>query len=198
MIEVLDSNGKRVFIFEPAGSRYSVILGCAISKDGMRLGIICGIDQQRFLLLERLGSDDYRVVYHEYLGTGFRRPVHISFIDQDRWIAFERSEGIGCYEMKSRKGLIIPLDGDINAFDHWGGDGFLFVITSKYENEKEFTGIKLPAGRWGYNSETTHSMPEAIIIKAPFKSKDAFFGRNGSQILIGGGASLISFVLEKK
>ena len=74
-IELIDSDGKQ-FIppYEPGGSRLAVILGCAISKDASRLAIISGIDDQRFLLLEKTG-DRYRVVYHEFLSGGYRRPV---------------------------------------------------------------------------------------------------------------------------
>jgi hypothetical protein len=65
---LLDSRGRQVFSFEPGGSRYSVILGCAISRDGSRLALISGIDGQRFLILERFGTSasDYKVLYHEF------------------------------------------------------------------------------------------------------------------------------------
>jgi hypothetical protein len=114
IIEILDSTGDRIYYFEPGGSRYAVILGCAISHNGSRIGIISGIDKQRFILLERfVNTNEYRVVYHEFLETGFRRPVHISFIDEDRRIVFEREGGLGCYSIRSRRAIFIPLDGEI-------------------------------------------------------------------------------------
>jgi hypothetical protein len=123
VVEVLDSDGRRIFVFEPGGSRFSVIPGCAISRDGTRLGIVSGIDDQRFLLLEQFGntSGEYKVVYHEFLEDGFRRAVHISFINQDRWIVFEREGGLGIYEIDSRMGEKIVLEDEIAAIDSAGG-----------------------------------------------------------------------------
>lgn len=185
VVEVLDSAGKRVFFFEPGGSRRAVILGCAISRDGSRLGIVSGIDDQRFLLLERFGGPEgeYKVIYHEFLEDGFRRAVHVAFIDQDRWIVFEREGGVGVYEISSRQGAKIPLKGEIAAIDTAGGGGLFFVISSLPDERKELVGVRLP-GR--------------IVICAPFKSGGVFLGRTGSQLFVGGGSTLASFKLEKK
>ncbi|GHU92285.1 hypothetical protein FACS189479_00710 [Spirochaetia bacterium] len=186
MVEVLDSSGKRVFSFEPGGSRLAVILGCSISRDGSRLGIISGIDDQRFLLLERFGppeSGEYKVSYHEFLEDGFRRGVHISFIDSDNRIAFERQGGLGIYEINNRTGQKIPLEGEIAALDREGSSGLLFVITSQSKLQKRLAVISLPG---------------TIIIEAPFKSEDVFLGRQGPRLYLGGGSTLASFELGRK
>jgi hypothetical protein len=183
VVEVLNSGGERIFFFEPGGSRYAVILGCAFSGDGSRIGIISGVDDQRFLLLERFGGGEYKVIYHEFLEDGFRRPVHISFIEQDRWLVFEREGGIGVYEISSRRGTKLALDGEIAAIDRTGGQGLFFAVTSKSAARKALVGIRLP-GR--------------VIIEAPFKSGPVFLGRKGSRLFVGGGATLASFELEKK
>ena len=200
IIEILDSNGRRIFYFEPGGSRFSVILGCAISSDGSRIGIISGIDQQRFLMLERFGSSggDYRVVYHEFLGSDFRRPVYISFIDEDRRIVFESYQGIGCYNVKYRRTIRIPLEGTIAAIDTSGSQGFFFLINSLSGQQKEFVGIRFPQDSWLAGFRAGHDMRDAIFVRAPFKSDDVFLGRNGSMIIAGGGTTLISFALEEK
>jgi hypothetical protein len=174
-----------VFFFEPGGSRYAVILGCVISRDGSRMGIISGVDDQRFLLLERFGGPDgeYKVIYHEFLEDGFRRPVHITMIDQDRWIVFEREGGLGVCEISSRQGTKIPLAGEIAALDHAGGQGLFFAVVSRPAGGKTLVGIRLPG---------------SIIMQAPFKSGEAFLGRTGSRLIVGGGSTLASFELEKK
>jgi hypothetical protein len=197
VIEVFNYYGERIFYFEPGGSRYSVILGCTISSDGSYIGIICGVDTQRFLLFERFGSagGEYKVVYHEFLETGFRRPVYISFIDDDSRIVFERAGGIGCYSIKSRRGINIPLDGNITAIDDSGGQGFFFVITSHPEQEKRLIGIRFPHDRLFGLSRT--NARDSIFIRASFKSDDVFFGRTGSMLVAGGGSTLISFDLEE-
>jgi hypothetical protein len=183
VVEVLDSEGKRIFSFEPGGSRLAVILGCSISRDGSRLGIISGIDDQRFLLLERFGAGEYRVSHHEFLEDGFRRPVHISFVDDDGRIAFEREGGLGIYDLNTRTGRKIPLEGEIAVLEDTGSNGLLFVISSQSERQKRLVAIRFPG---------------IIIADAPFKSEDAFLSRRGSRLYLGGGSTLAAFDLGKK
>jgi hypothetical protein len=185
MVGLLDSRGRQIFSFDPGGSRYSVILGCAISRDGSRLALICGIDEQRFLILEHFGSSagDYKVVYHEFLGHGFRRPVYITFAENDRWVVFERGGGLGFYEISSRKSEQVKLDGEICAIDHSGGKGMVFTVVSYSETQKKLIGIRLP---------------NKVIIESPFISKEVFLGRMDSRVIAGGGQTLASFDLEKR
>jgi hypothetical protein len=186
VVEILDQDGKRFFFFEPGGSRISVILGCSFSRDGNRLGIISGIDDQRFLLLERYGDPargEFRVIYHEFLEDGFRRPVHIAFIDNDDRVAFERQGGLSIYDPRDRINQIIPLEGRIFAMDSEGSGGIFFLILSREGTQKELVGIELPG---------------AIILRAPFRSDDAFLHRSGPRLYLGGGNVLAAFELEKR
>ena len=183
--EVLNDTGKQIFSFEPGGSRYPVILGCAVSDDGSRMAIISGIEKQRFLLLERFGAKtgDYKVVYHEFLDNGFRRPVHITFTGNGKWIIFEQSGGLGIYETGTRQLKKVALDGEIIAMDTCGTQGFLFTLVSGAGSKKKLVGIKLP-GR--------------VMIEMPFNGKDVFFNRCDSQLFIGGEKAIISFNLDKR
>jgi len=184
-IVVIDSSGKKVFSFEPGGSRYPVILGCALSRDGSALALISGVDNQRFLFLEHFGAGlgDYKVVYHEFLTGNFRRPVFINFVENDRWVVFERIGGLGFYEAGARHTTKVDLDGEISAVDQSGGQGLVFTVISRSPDRKEVAGIMLP---------------DRIMVAAPFKSGDVFLGRADSQLLIGGGQKIISFELERK
>jgi hypothetical protein len=184
-IVVIGSNGGKVFSFEPGGSRHPVILGCAIRNDGSEIALISGIDNQRFLLLEHYGTGlgDYKVVYHEFLGEGFRRPVFINFVENDHWVVFERPGGLGFFETGSRHTGKVSLDGEISAVDQSGGLGLVFVIVSKPGNKNELTGIMLPG---------------KVMVGAPFKSESVFLSRSDSRLLIGGGQTLISFEMEKR
>ena len=200
IVDILDSSGTRIFTFEPGGSRYAVILGCAISRNGSRLGIISGIDQQRFLLLERYGvtGGEYKVVYHEFLDSGFRRPVRISFVDEDRHVVYERYNGVGCYNIKTRQGIRIPLDGEIAAMDDSGDNGFLFLITSHSSREKKLIGVRFPHDNWPPSLFSQRDTQDLIFMKAVFKSDNIFLKRAGSSLITGGGTALISFNLEEK
>jgi hypothetical protein len=187
-VELLNSSGRPVFpAFEPGGSRRLAIYGCAISKDASRLAVISGIDDQRFLLLERSG-DTYKVVYHEFLSDGFRGEVYVSFIENDSRIAFEREGGLGLYDIASRTSIFLPLEGEIAALDNTGGSGYLFVISSVdggpgLKRHKRFVAIRLPG---------------TIVINAPFRSENAFLGRRGDRIYLGGDSTLASFELGEK
>jgi hypothetical protein len=182
VVELLDISGKRVHSFEPGGSRLAVILGCRISRDGSRLAVISGYDDQRFLLQERFG-DTYNTVYHEFLEDGFRHAVHISFIENDTWIAFERQGGMGLYEIETRRSVKAPLRGTMAALDEAGGDGLIFAVSSLGDRSKILSAVRLP-GR--------------IVMEAPFKSEAVFFNRRLSEIYLGGNSTLASFELGKK
>jgi len=197
IIEILDAEGNRIFYFEPGGSRYAVILGCAISSNGSRVGIVSGIEQQRFLYLERFGNTgEYKVIYHEFIDVGFRRPVHISFIDDDSRLVFEREGGIACYNINSRRVMRIPLEGEIAAFDNSGDGGFFFLINSRSPRQKELIGIKFPQeSRIPFINLGQER--DAVFMRAAFKSDNIFLARAGSTIIAGGGTALISFNMEE-
>jgi hypothetical protein len=181
-VELLTLAGKRIFFFEPGGSRYSAIYGCRISQDGSKLAIISGFDDQRFLLLEKLG-DSYKVAYHEFLSDGFRRPVHIAFIADDRWVAFEGEGGLILYNIGARNSIKIPLEGNVIALDNLGTDNLLFAVTSQSGRKKQLVGI---------------SLPDDVIMKVPFSSGDVFLGRQGQRLYVGGGSTIASFDLTKR
>ena len=185
VVGVLDSRGKQVFSFEPGGSRRSIIYGCAMSRDGSKLALISGIDKQRFLLLERFGSsvNDYKVVYHEFLDSDFRRNVNVFFVEDDRWIVFEREGGLGLFELGSWHSGKVELNGEIKAIDHPGGQGLVFAVISRSPGLKELVGIRFP-GR--------------LVLEAPFKSEEVFLGRSDSRLFVGGKQALVSFDLEKR
>ena len=182
-IILISPQGRQVFApFEPGGSRLSIILGCAISKDASRIAIISGIDEQRFLLLERSG-DNYRVIYHEFLGEGFRRPVFINFVDNDNRVAFEREGGLGIYDIASRISTNLPLSGEVLLMDNSGEDRFLFLVTASGGIEKRLIGIRYPS---------------SIIIDIPFRSENVFLSRRENRIFLGGDHSITSFVLDRR
>lgn len=196
-IELLSASGASVFPpFEPGGSRLSVILGCAISRDASRLALISGIDEQRFLLLEQSG-DSYKVIYHEFLPNKFRRPVHICFADNDGKVVFEREGGLGLYDIGSRSSDSLNLDGRIEVIDNSGGGKYLFVITAQGPRQKRFIVIRYPEGAPAMLSPR-RGIPDHILVDAPFKSEYAFFARRDSRFYIGADNSIASFELESK
>ena len=189
MAVLVDGAGRQVFSFDPGGSRFSVILGTAISGDGSRLAIVSGIDSQRFLLLERFGASvgDFRVVYHEFLGEGFRRPVHVAFVENDRHVVFERQGGLGIYDTESRLTRNVGVDGELRALDGSGGQGLMFAVFARAEGGvKDLVGIRV-SGR-----------SPRVVTRATFRSDEFFLGRTGSRLIVGGGQAMVAFDLERR
>ena len=187
---LVDNAGNQVFSFDPGGSRFSVILGTAISSDGSRLAIVSGIDSQRFLFLERFGASvgDFRVVYHEFLGEGFRRPVHVAFVENDRHVVFERQGGLGIYDTDSRLTRKVEVDGELRALDGSGGQGLMFAVFAHpgLDVAKDLVGIQV-SGR-----------SPRVVTRAPFRSEEVFLGRMGSRLIVGGGQAMVAFDLERR
>ena len=182
-LELLNPQGRLVFPpFAPGGSRLSVIVGCAISSDASMLAVISGIDNQRFLLLER-ADDNFRVIFHEFLGEGFRRPVRINFINNDTMVVFERENGVGIFSVGSRSSRNIDLEGEIVAIDSYGGGRFIFLVTSQAPGEKRLVTIRYPG---------------CIVSEARFKSENVFFARRGETLFLAGDSAMASFALEKR
>jgi hypothetical protein len=184
MVELLDSQGKTVFPSYAPSARITVILGCRISSDGSKLALVAGIDQQRFIFLERYGDSDYRVTYHEFLkGQAFRREVYMAFINDGATVVFEQEEGLGIFDVKTRTRTTLPLDGAIQAMDDTGEDGLLFLVT---------------AGRSGSRKRLIAlDLPGKVLVNVPFTSENTFLARRGKEIFIGGGMILASFSLDR-
>lgn len=181
-IDLLNSNGERIFFSEPSGSRISAIFGCALSRDGTRIAAISGLDKQRFIYIEQVESA-WRITHHKFLDDGFRRPALIRFVDNDNRIVFENQRGLGIYDIKQRKDYSIDLSGTVEEIDEFGVDNFLFVLMSVDDQKKNLAAIRYP----DYN---------AMI--APFKSGTSFISRDSDTLFIGGGSTLAAFKIEKK
>jgi hypothetical protein len=179
-INLIDKTGKCIFYFEPGGSRIPVVTGIAISKDGNKIAAISGIDNQRFLLLEYV-QDSYRVAYHEFLEKGFRENVPVYFMNNEKYIVFNRESSLGVYDIEKRKSSKIYLDGKLLFFKD-GKDNMLFVITEKNETNKLLYVI---------------NYPDNIILNAPFAADTSFIDYNKDILIIGGNSIFAAFKIEQ-
>lgn len=180
-IYLLHQDGRLVHTFEPGGSRLSVILSVRISADDRHVAVISGIDSQRFLLLERF-SDSYKVVYHEYLETGFRRPVFLSFIANDTRLIFEREQALGLFHIDTFSSSSVPFEGTLIGLEEDGSDGRIFLL-----QEKD-TQVYLSCIRY----------PDARAFDAAFTANDAYIYREGSLLYVGGDSVLSAFEIGER
>lgn len=94
-------DGTVLLDFAPGGSRIEAIYGCAVSPDSLTAAAICGLDKQRLVVLEKR-SAAYRVSWHRWLESDFRRPVSMAFTDDGEHLVYESPKGLGIYGRGSR------------------------------------------------------------------------------------------------
>ncbi len=113
----LDSKGDEVLGFSPGGSRIPGIYGCAISPDGLLAAAISGLDSQRLVVLEKRSSA-YRVTYHRYLDSNFRRAVDMSFTEDGRFLLYEQEGRFFVYDPSKRREAVVDSAflGDLGLF----------------------------------------------------------------------------------
>lgn len=173
-IELVDASGDRLFAFEPGGSRIPLIVAARLSEDGKRIALICGLDEQRFLLLEKTNGS-FKVAHHESLGEGFRRPAIADFTRDGRWVLYERQEGLGVYDLKNRKGAVVRLEGGLAAIETDADGGRVFAATYGGPSGRLLVGIDLP---------------DLVFLQAPYSGSTSFIARDGDRIFVGVADSL--------
>lgn len=103
----LNAAGTVRFEFYPGGSNYQVILAAALSENGRFIVCVCGIEQQRVLLI-RVDDTKYKIVHHRYLEGNLRRQAFAGFNSEGKYAVFECAEGMGLIDCKNRQSVIIP------------------------------------------------------------------------------------------
>lgn len=167
-IVLVDARGKDIFEFLPGGSTIPVILGCAISRDGEYIAVVCGIDRERFLLLRRM-ADTYKVVYHEYLPGDFRKQVRIAFLSSSPRIAFEQEGCLSLFDIPSRQMETLPYAGRLFSIEPGSYRDF-FVVLSESGTVKHLLGL---------------TEPRSILLDHAFSSDTAFISQQGRSIYLG-------------
>ncbi len=180
-IDLIAADGSRVFFFEPGGSRLPIITSAHLSSDGRRIALISGVDPQRFLLLER-GGDAYKVIHHEYLGNGFRRPVISAFVGNNAFFTFENGLGLGIHEIATKKTIFLPLNGRVLVLQDTPTQE-RFFLTINTGNIRELLGVQLPA---------------TIFMRAPFLSAEPFLAIEGQRLYMGSPSALAALDISSK
>ena len=167
-VDLIAADGSRVFYFEPGGSRLPVITAAHLSSDGRRIALVSGVDPQRFLLLER-GGDSYKVIHHEYLGTGFRRPVVSAFVGNNAFFAFESEMGLGIHSIETKKTIFLTLNGRLLVMQDAPSQE-RFFLTVDTGATCELLGVLLPA---------------TVFMRAPYLSDEPFLAIKGQRVYLG-------------
>lgn len=170
----LDAAGAVVFETYPGGSDYQVILGAGISKDGHFVACVCGINQQRVLLI-RVDGTKYKIVHHRYLMGNLRRQVFVDFDDSGSNALFECSEGIGFIDCRRLVSGIIQEKGTVLASGEHPYKDMITVI-SRQDQTATLSLIEAP----GY-----------MLGKTAFMSKNIFLRQDQKKIFLATDKKLI-------
>jgi len=164
----LDSAGQTELNFAPGGSRIAGVYGVAASPDGGLVAAITGADKQRLVILEKR-SAAYRVTYHRYLVSNYRKPVYMSFTPDGRHLAYESPSGIGVYDVAKRDETVVSVpatsrlgltmrSGELLVFLSGGSAGQRLVCTA---------------------------LPDRRIVDARLKASLAFAETSGDSLFLG-------------
>jgi len=167
----IDPAGKEVLSFAPGGSRIPGIYGVAVSPDGGIVAAISGLDRQRLVVMEKRVSA-YRVAYHRWLDSDYRRPVDMAFTEEGDRLVFESPEGARAYEPSGRSGgreIVLASASPIGLGQTLRG-GELLALVSGLSGEKRLVCASA-SGR--------------IVVDAPLSATDAFVRASGDSIYIG-------------
>ena len=104
----LGPSGSVLLDFEPGGSHIPGVYGVAASPDGHLVAAVTGLDKQRLVVMEKRSSA-YRVAYHRYLASDYRRPIYMGFTADGSRLAFESPAGVGVYDRPSRGETVVSV-----------------------------------------------------------------------------------------
>ena len=108
-IKILNNEtGSTEIDFAPGGSDLPVILGLAISDDGMYVASVSGHNHQRFVLSKR-EEKQQKIIYHRFFDydSPYRTAVH--FCNDGHRVFYNFYGGIGIYDITDKTEKIIPL-----------------------------------------------------------------------------------------
>jgi hypothetical protein len=128
-LSILSKKGTPLYEFAPGGSRLPVILGAALSADGRLAASVSGIDPQRFILYERRGQG-YKIVYHQYLASDFRRHVPIKVSADNRYVFYEQPGAVAVFDTRTRVTKRVPTQGRLCSVLTEGPRGLVCLLTS--------------------------------------------------------------------
>ncbi|MDA8427444.1 MAG: hypothetical protein M0Z80_15060 [Treponema sp.] len=177
----LDRSGKDVMHFSSGGSSIPGIYGVAVSPDGDLVAAIAGLDKQRLVVLEKRYSA-YRVTWHRWLDSDFRRPVAISFTSDGKRLMYEVPGGVGVFERDSRKGYTIAA----TTADRLGlslrGWNIMVLLSGSQDSRRLICA----------------AAPDRRLVDIPVSASQTFINLDGSSIYLGVDEDIVRLDLREE
>jgi hypothetical protein len=176
-----DPSGKVVLDFAPGGSRIAGVYGLAASPDGLLVAAITGADKQRLVILERR-STAYRVAYHRYLASDYRRPVAMAFTEDGRRLAYESPAGIGIYDRATRDEAVVAVPAMPRLGQTTSGGELMVFLSGKGDMKRLICT----------------AAPDRRVADLPIKAERAFLLTKGNAIFLGLDDRIVRMDLEER
>lgn len=177
----LGRKGEDLLSFAPGGSRLPGVYGVAVSPDGLLVAAVCGLDKQRLVVLEKRSSA-YRVTFHRWLESDFRRPVAMSFTEDGRRLVYEAPGGAGVYDRATRRESLIAA-GSVGPL----GDSV-----------EEAGMLALLAGSGAERRLICASPDDRRLIDLPLRASDASLEVDGRSFYLGLDGDLVRMDLREE
>ncbi|PIE99139.1 MAG: hypothetical protein CR988_00065 [Treponema sp.] len=155
----IDNDGNEVFNFYPGGSKYQVIMGATVSRDGTKVACISGLDEQRCILID-LTTRQHKIVYHKYLKENLYRQVNMIFDYSGRYVIFESAGGVAIMDSYKQDTKIIPIKGSLEFQSIKSHKGLFYVLTN---SEGSCTLSLFDAERRGISKTSFNSETASLI-----------------------------------
>ena len=177
----LGATGTVLLDFSPGGSHIAGVYGVAVSPDGLLAAAITGLDKQRLVIMEKRSSA-YRVAYHRYLTSDYRRPVAMSFTADGSRLAYESPSGVGVYNRSTRSESLISAPAASRlGFTARGGE--LMVLLSGSGEDKRLLYAALPDRR---------------LVDLRIKAQLAFVETRGDSLFLGLDQDIVRMDLQER
>lgn len=127
-ILIFDADGKIERQYKPGGSKYPVILGLAVSEDGLTTASVSGQKQQRFTLAKKENGIT-KIFFHEYLEADTTKQVLVKFSSDGDYCYFAHKDCLGVLNCKTLKSKHIPVKGNILSIEETSDKKNIFVLS---------------------------------------------------------------------
>jgi hypothetical protein len=173
--------GEELLSFAPGGSRLAGVYGAAVSPDGLLVAAVCGLDKQRLVVLEKRSSA-YRVTYHRWLESDFRRPIAMAFTADGRRLVYEAPAGAGVWERDSRREFLVSASSVGRVGASLEGNRMLVLLAGAGEEKRLICA----------------SPDDRRLVDLPLRASDAFLEVSGRSIFVGADGDLVRLDLRRE
>lgn len=180
-IRFFNNDGDLVFSMYPGGSSYEVVLGIGIAGNGSYIAAVCGLEKQRFILIQLNGKNS-KIVYHTYLESEKTEQTLVQFNNEDTRVYFNYEGGIGVVDCRKSTMFKIPIKGRVCSIKELEDQNLSFVLCQDGQN---WTVLALEAFT-------------NLIGSFSFTAEDAFMSVLNNDLYIGRDTQISKMEIVKK